>query len=86
MKELHPVPTPARDPEEADIAEFGKRYQAFVERAMQYHEQHGVWPPDPLLDEVDEMRWRIMAKHGGDWRKVLDSYVERGKNPRAGEA
>ncbi len=37
---------------------------------------------DPILEEVDEMRRRIMAKHGNDWRKVLDHYVEAGKkNP-----
>lgn len=34
---------------------------------------------DPILEEVDEMRRRIMAKHGNDWRKVLDHYVEVGK-------
>lgn len=34
---------------------------------------------DPVLEEVDEMRRRIMAGHGNDWRKVLDHYVEVGK-------
>ncbi|HST63113.1 MAG TPA: hypothetical protein VLK84_30670 [Longimicrobium sp.] len=42
-----------------------------IELARQYHAQHGVWPPDPLLDEVDDMRRQIMAEHGNDWRKVL---------------
>lgn len=37
---------------------------------------------DPILEEVDEMRRRIMAEHGNDWQKVLDHYVEVGKkNP-----
>lgn len=38
------------------------------------------WPVDPLLDEVDEARRRIMARHGNDWRKVLEAYVELDKN------
>lgn len=31
---------------------------------------------DPLLDEVDEMRLRLLAEHGGDYRKVWESYLE----------
>jgi hypothetical protein len=34
---------------------------------------------DPLLEEVDEMRRRIMAEHGNDYRKVLQFYVELGR-------
>ncbi len=34
---------------------------------------------DPILEEVDEMRRRIMAEHGNDWEKVLDHYVELGR-------
>jgi hypothetical protein len=34
---------------------------------------------DPILEEVDEVRRRIMAEHGNDWRKVLDHYVEVGR-------
>lgn len=64
------------------IAELGNEYREYVERARQYHAQHGVWPPDPLLDEVDDMRRQIMAEHDNDWRKVLDHYVEIGRqNP-----
>lgn len=37
---------------------------------------------DPILEEVDEMRRRIMAEHGNDWEKVLDHYVEVGKQQR----
>lgn len=35
-----------------------------------------VWPPDPLLDEVEEARRRILAEHGGDYRKVFEFYME----------
>jgi hypothetical protein len=66
---------------EADAASF-RVIDEYVERAQQYHAEHGVWPPDPLLDEVDDMRRQIMAEHGNDWRKVLNYYVEIGKkNP-----
>jgi hypothetical protein len=41
---------------------------------------------DPILEEVDEMRRRIMAKHGNDWRKVLDHYVEVGKQQQDRDA
>lgn len=35
-----------------------------------------TWPPDPLLDEVDEARRRILAECGGDPQKVMESYME----------
>jgi hypothetical protein len=35
-----------------------------------------VWPPDPLLDEVEEARRRILAENGGDYRKVFEFYME----------
>lgn len=31
---------------------------------------------DPLLDEVDEARRRILAECGGNPRKALESYLE----------
>jgi hypothetical protein len=37
---------------------------------------------DPLLEEVFEMRRRIMAEHGNDWRKVLEYYGELGRQHR----
>lgn len=40
----------------------------YIERARQYHAEHGEWPPDPLLDEVREMRsasWRSTETTGG---------------------
>lgn len=41
---------------------------------------------DPLLEEVDEMRRRIMAQHDNDWRKVLAHYLESDKRRRESEA
>jgi hypothetical protein len=61
------------------IAELGSEYREYVERARQYHAHHGVWPPDPLLDEVADMRRQIMAENGNDWRKVLQWHVEQDK-------
>ena len=58
------------------LAELRREYDEYVERARQYHAEHGVWPPDPLLDEVEEARREIMAEHGNDWRKFLEYYVE----------
>lgn len=89
MREAREPASPCHDPDEMDrsgIAEVGKDslklIDDHIERARQYHAQHGVWPPDPLLDEVDEMRRRIMAEHGNDWRKVLQWHVEQDKQYR----
>jgi hypothetical protein len=41
---------------------------------------------DPLLEEVDEMRRKIMAEHGNDWRKVLAWYGELDEQRRQREA
>jgi hypothetical protein len=62
-----------------DLRKAREDYDAFVEHARQHHARTGEWPPDPLLDEVDEMRRRIMAEHGNDWRKVLRWHVEQDK-------
>lgn len=51
----------------------------FIEAARQHHARTGEWPPDPLLDEVAEMRRQILAEHDNDYNKVLDWYVELGK-------
>ncbi len=34
---------------------------------------------DPLLDEVDEARLRILAEHDNDYRKVWQFYLESQK-------
>ena len=89
MRDAREPASPRHDPEEMDgcgLTEVGKNslkvIDDHIERARRYHEQHGVWPPDPLLDEVDEMRRRIMAENGNDWRKVLQWHLEQDKQHR----
>jgi hypothetical protein len=62
----------------------GEDPDAFVERAREHHARTGEWPPDPLLDEVAEMRRRVLAEHGNDYQKVLEWYVQLGKE-RSGQ-
>jgi hypothetical protein len=61
----------------------GEDHDAFVERAREHYARTGEWPPDPLLDEVAEMRRRVLAEHGNYYQKVLDWYAELGKNRAA---
>ncbi len=79
--ELQPEPL-----DEFDLRKARESYDAFVEHALQHHARTGEWPPDPLLDEVAEMRRRIMAEHGNDYRKVLQWYVDLDKQAMAEEA
>ena len=55
----------------------------FIERAREHHARTGEWPPDPLLDELNEMRRRVEAEHGNDPRKVLEWYIQAGKRQAA---
>jgi hypothetical protein len=64
----------------------GESHDSFVERARAHHARTGDWPPDPLLDEVAEMRRRVMAEHGNDYRKVLQWYVDMDEQAAAQEA
>jgi hypothetical protein len=71
-----------------DLRRSLKAVREDIERARQHHARTGEWPPDPLLDEVAEMRRKIMAEHDNDWRKVLRWHVEQDKlfvqqNPNA---
>jgi hypothetical protein len=50
----------------------------FIERAREHHARTGEWPPDPLLDEIDEMRRRVQAEHGNDPWKLLEWYNQAG--------
>jgi hypothetical protein len=50
----------------------------FIERAREHHARTGEWPPDPLLDEIDEMRRRVQAEHGDDPWKLLKWYNQAG--------
>jgi hypothetical protein len=75
--ELVSAPGGLEEMDQRTLAELGREYDEYVERARQYHAEHGVWPPDPLLDEVADMRRQIMAENGNDWRKVLQWHVEQ---------
>jgi hypothetical protein len=61
-----------------DLRKAREKYDDYVRSAMEHHAQTGEWPPDPLLDEVHEMRRRVEAEHGDDPRKVLEWYIEAG--------
>jgi hypothetical protein len=50
----------------------------FIDRAREHHALTGEWPPDPLLDEIDEMRRRVQAEHGDDPWKLLKWYNQAG--------
>jgi hypothetical protein len=60
-----------------DVRRSMKAVRESIEQAREHHARTGEWPPDPLLDEVAEMRRKIMAEHGNDWRKVLRWHVEQ---------
>jgi hypothetical protein len=71
-----------------DLRKARENYNAFVAHAREHHARTGEWPPDPLLDEIDEIRREIMAEHGNDWRKVLQWHREQDRlfveqNPNA---
>lgn len=61
-----------------DLQTAHENYDDYVRRALEHHARTGEWPPDPLLDEVHEMRRRVEAEHGNDPRKVLEWYIEAG--------
>lgn len=64
----------------------GEDHDAFVQRAIEFEAKHGVWPPDPLLDEVAEMRRSVLAEFGGDYCKLWQSYVELDRQAAEQEA
>jgi hypothetical protein len=68
----HTSPDPPQEGEFRTVREY-------IEAARQYHAETGEWPPDPLLDEVADMRRQIMAEHDNDWRKVLRWHIEQDK-------
>ena len=71
-----------------DLREPLKEVRDFIERAREHHARTGQWPPDPLLDELEEQRRRVEAEHGNDPRKVLEWHIHAGKRhiPRNGGA
>lgn len=64
----------------------GESHDEFVKRALDHHARTGEWPPDPLLDEVAEMRRNVLAEYGGDYRKLWASYVEHDRQAAEQEA
>jgi hypothetical protein len=61
-----------------DIHESLRVVRDFIERAREHHARTGEWPPDPLLDEMDEMRRRVQAAHGDDPWELLKWYNQAG--------
>jgi hypothetical protein len=68
---------PGERQEGFDLRKAREEYDAYVQQAREHHARTGEWPPDPLLDEVAEMRRKIMAEHDNDWRKVLQWHREQ---------
>jgi len=68
-----------RPPLSEEMRQTLKSVGDFIERAREHHARTGEWPPDPLLDELNEMRRRVEAEHGNDPQKVLEWYIRAGK-------
>lgn len=66
-----------------DLRDSLKAVREFIDAAREHHARTGEWPPDPLLDEIEEMRRRVEAEHGPDPRKVLEWYIQAGKRQAA---
>lgn len=64
----------------------GESHDEFVQRAIEFEARYGVWPPDPLLDEVADMRRAVLAEHGNDYRKLWAWYVEQDRQAAEHEA
>ena len=79
--ESQPDPLDAFEPWKA-----GESHDEFVQRALEHHARTGEWPPDPLLDEVAEMRRNVLAEYGGDYLKLWQSYVELDRQATEQEA
>jgi hypothetical protein len=73
-----PVPEIPRPPLSDEMKQTLKRVGDFIKRAREHHARTGEWPPDPLLDEIDEMRRRVQAEHGNDPWKLLAYYNQAG--------
>jgi hypothetical protein len=65
-----------RSPDSRPDSGAGQRVKDFIERALDHHAQTGEWLPDPLLDEVAEMRRNVLAEYGGDYQKLWQSYID----------
>lgn len=69
----------SRPPLSDEMRRTMKSVRDFIERAREHHARTGEWPPDPLLDEIDEMRRRVQAEHGNDPWKLLAYYNQAGR-------
>lgn len=58
-------------------ADAGRHVREIIDRAREHHDRTGEWPPDPLLDEIEEIRREILAENGNDWRRVLQWHREQ---------
>lgn len=74
---MNETPQPDLSPDDFDLQKAREEYDAYVQSALEHHARTGEWPPDPLLDEVAEMRRQIMAENDNDWRKVLRWHREQ---------
>jgi hypothetical protein len=72
------VPEIPRPPLSDEMKRTLKSVGDFIERAREHHARTGEWPPDPLLDEIHEMRRRVQAEHGNDPWKLLAYYNQAG--------
>ncbi len=79
--ESQPDPLDAFEPWKA-----GESHDEFMQRALEHHARTGEWPPDPLLDEVAEMRRSVLAEYGGDYRKLWQSYIDLDRQAAEQEA
>jgi hypothetical protein len=75
-----------RSPDPRPDSGADQRVKDFIERALDHHARTGEWLPDPLLDEVAEMRRNVLAEYGGDYRKLWASYVEHDRQAAEQEA
>jgi hypothetical protein len=75
------LPDPLRDDltRRVDYRKMLDEYNEFVAQAIEYERETGEWPPDPLLDEIDEWRREIMAEQGNGYGRVLEYYRQLDK-------
>lgn len=57
------------------VAEAVRGVKEHIAAARKHHAETGEWPPEPLLDELTEIRNQIMAEHDYDLEKVGRWYL-----------
>jgi hypothetical protein len=76
---LDAVLAASRPPLSDEMKRTLQSIREFIEGAREHHARTGEWPPDPLLDEIDEMRRRVQAERGDDPWKLLKWYNQAGE-------